>query len=365
MQNHISIKTFIAIKTCIKPLLAAAIALFLLPQLALPSQASDLTYKTEYYRPPTPPFTRIPRSANSGAFVTLSGSSVNAGGITGTPHQVSLYSDCTKTINNDSYVLVSATLSGGVEGVAQAYPDPVTCKLPQFVPVWVGNNPIVVTYVYLPTGSGPCTTTPCGGGSSAVLDEESDVTGALLDDLFVEDVFQPQTATGNNAAVTHDANYLGVIDTTHDSSKIVAWADPHNPATNAPTDSIFDRWVSSVSDLHLAQGARDLNLASGQGGYFIANYRRGCPANYHFVPSATLSACKPDDCKADQVWDAAKNACVAPSCPAGEKCEPFTCPKTCPNGCIVVPPETAFNKTSKPVFACKNAQGGIGTPIPQ
>ena len=71
MQNHISIKTFIAIKTCIKPLLAAAIALFLLPQLALPSQASDLTYKTEYYRPPTPPFTRIPRSANSGAFVTL------------------------------------------------------------------------------------------------------------------------------------------------------------------------------------------------------------------------------------------------------------------------------------------------------
>jgi hypothetical protein len=290
--------------------------------------------------------------------------SVNAGGITGTPHQVSLYSDCTKTINNGPYVLVSATLSGGVEGVAQAYPDPATCKLPSYVPVWVGNGQIVVTYLYLPAG-GSCTTPPCTGGSSAaVLDEESDVTGALLDDVFVEDVFQPQTATGSNATVTHDANYLGVVDTTRDSSKIVAWADPHNPATNAPTDSIFDRWVSSVSDLHLAQGARDLNLASGQGGYFIANYRRGCPANYHFVPSTTLSACKPDDCKADQVWDAAKNACVAPSCPTGEKCTPFTCPKTCPNGCIVVPPETAFNKTSKPVFACKNAQGGIGTAIP-
>ena len=352
MQSRIWIRTFFA----------AVIALLLLPQSSSRSWASDLTYDTVYYRPPAAGATRIPRSTNAGAFVTLN--SVDTGGITGTPHKVSLYSDCKKTINTDSYVLVSATISGGTEGVAQAYPDPATCLLPQYVSVWVGNSKIVVTYLYLLVGGrGLCPTPPCRG-SSAVLDEASDATGALLDDVFVEDVFQPQTASANNAALTHDANYLGVIDTTNDSTKIVAWADPHNPTTNAQTGAIFDRWVSSISGLNLAQGARDLNLASGQGGYFIANYRHGCPANYHFVGSATLSACEPDNCKADQVWSAAKNECIAASCPVGETCGPFTCPKSCPDGCIVVPPETAFNKTNKPVFACKNAQGGIGTPLP-
>jgi hypothetical protein len=348
MQRRISIQT----------LLAAAIILFSLPSLAAP-----LTYNTDYYRPPAAGATRIPRSSNAGAFVTLN--SVNAGGVTGTPHQVTLSANATMTINNLSYALVSATVSGGVQGGAQAYPDS-TGKLPTYVPVWVGNSTIVVTYVYLPAG-GVCTTPPCNivSNSSAVLDEASDVTGGLLDDVFVQNVFQPQTAPNADGGVTHNANYLGVVDTTSDSVKIVAYSDPDNPTTNKPTGSIFDRWVSSVSGLNLAPGVRDLNLNKGQSGYFLAYYRHSCPTNYHFVPSATLSACEPDNCKANQFWDAAKNQCETSSCFAGETCGHFACPKTCPNGCIVVPPETGFNKTSKPIFACKNAGGSIGKPLPE
>jgi hypothetical protein len=114
-------------------LLAAAI--ILLPLLfPLPSLAAPLTYNTDYYRPPAAGATRIPRTSNGGALVTLN--SVNAGGITGTPHQVTLSASPTMTINNLPYVLVSATVSGGLQGVAQAYPDS-TGTLPTYVPVWV------------------------------------------------------------------------------------------------------------------------------------------------------------------------------------------------------------------------------------
>ncbi len=349
MQRRISIKT----------LLAAAFILF-----ALPSLAAPLTYNTDYYRPPAAGATRIPRSSNAGAFVQLN-NPVSAGGITGTPFQVTLSAQSTMTINDLLYVLVSATISGGLQGVAQAYPDS-TGNLPTYVPVWVGNSDIVVTYVYLPAGGdGHCTIPPCPSSSSAVLDEASDVTGGLLDDVFVEDVFQPQIAPNVDATVTHNANYLGVVDTTSDSVKIIAYSDPHNPTTNQPTGSIFDRWVSPVSGLNLTPGARNLNLNKGQSGYFLAYYRHSCPTNYHFVPSATLSECEPDNCAANQFWDAAKNQCETSSCLAGETCGTFTCPKTCPIGCIVVPPETAFNKTSKPIFACKNSSGGIGTRLPE
>ena len=352
MQRRISSKRRISIRT----LLAAAIIL-----LPLPSLAAPLIYNTDYYRPPAVGATRIPRTSNGGALVTLN--SVNAGGITGTPHQVTLSASPTMTINNLPYVLVSATVSGGLQGVAQAYPDS-TGTLPTYVAVWVGNADIIVTYVYLPAGGpGRCAAPPCVG-SSAVLDEASDVTGGLLDDLFVEDVFQPQTAPNPDGAAKQSANYLGVVDTTSDSVKIVAYPDPLNPATDKPTGSIFDRWVASVSGLSLAPDARDLKLNKGQSGYFLAYYRHGCPANYHFVPSATLSACEPDNCKANQFWDAAKNQCETSTCFAGETCGHYACPKTCPSGCIVVPPETAFNKTSKPVFACKNSNGGIGMALP-
>ena len=343
-------------------MLAAPIILFSLPSLAAP-----LFYNIDYYRPPAAGSTRIPRSSNAGAFVQLSSvnAAPNGGGITGTPFTLPIHSDATKTINNLSYVLVSATVSGGVEGVAQAYPDP-TGKLPDFVPVWVGSSPIVVTYNYLPAG-GNCATQPCplGFGSTAVLDEASDANGGLLDDVFVEGVFQPPTDPTANSSVTHSANYLGFVDTSGNDVKIVAYSDPLNSTTNKPTGSIFDRWVSPVSGLNLAPGALDLKLNNGQGGYFLAYYRHSCPANYHFVPSPTLSACEPDNCKANQFWDVAKNQCETASCFPGETCGHYTCPKTCPSGCIVVPPETAFNKTSKPIFACKNASGGIGTHLPE
>jgi hypothetical protein len=61
-----------------------------------------------------------------------------------------------------------------------------------------------------------------------------------------------------------------------------------------------------------------------------------------------------------------------PLCPPGEgwtlganefRCIP-KCPAACITGCIVVPPGVPPNNkpgASKPIFACKNAQGGIGT----
>jgi hypothetical protein len=330
---------------------------------SLPSLAAELTYNTDYYRPPAAGATRIPRSSNAGAFVTLN--SFPVGGITGTPHQVTLSANPSMMINSLSYALVSATISGGTEGVAQAYPDS-TGRLPTYVPVWVGNNPIVVTYVYLPSGGNgpPCTTPPCS--SAAVIDEASDVTGGLLDDVFVQEIFQPQTNPDPVPAMTtHDANYLGLVDTTNGSVKIVAFSDPQNPANLQPTGSKFDRWVSPVSGLNPGPGVLNLDLNGGQSGYFLAYYRHSCPVNFHFVASPTLSACEPDDCKTNQFWDASLNQCEMATCFVGETCGHYTCPRTCPSGCIVVPPETAFNKTSKPIFACHNANGRIGTPLPE
>ena len=50
---------------------------------SLPSLAAELTYNTDYYRPPAAGATRIPRSSNAGAFV--SSNSFPVGGITGLP----------------------------------------------------------------------------------------------------------------------------------------------------------------------------------------------------------------------------------------------------------------------------------------
>jgi subtilase family serine protease len=65
----------------------------------------------------------------------------------------------------------------------------------------------------------------------------------------------------------------------------------------------------------------------------------------------------------------------APPCPPGEgwiengnglQCIKIpACPADCRDGCIVVPPGIPPNRTSNAIFACKNAQGGIGTPIQQ
>ncbi len=330
---------------------------------SLPSLAASLTYNTDYYRPPAAGATRIPRSSNAGAFVLLSSYGGPGNQITGTPFQVTLSANPTMTINSLSYNLVSATISGGVQGVAQAYPDS-TGALPTHVPVWVGNDPIVVTYVYLPKGDGggTCKTPPCATG--VWIDEASDVTGGLLDDVFVE-VFRPQNASNADSALTHTANYLGAVDTTSESVKIAADSDPTNPSTNKPTGSIFDRWGTPVSGLNLGPGVRDLDLASQQTGYFLAYYRHSCPRNYHFVPSPTLSACEPDNCTATQYWDAAKNQCEALTCQSGATTCPFKCPTSCGTyGCIIVPPGVPPNNKpgdSNPIYACKNARGGIGT----
>ena len=69
-------------------------------------------------------------------------------------------------INGLSYALVSATVSGGVEGVAQ--PTGSAGQLPTYVPVWVASASRA-TYNHLPAG-GQLRLSTCSGGSSAVLD---------------------------------------------------------------------------------------------------------------------------------------------------------------------------------------------------
>jgi subtilase family serine protease len=64
---------------------------------------------------------------------------------------------------------------------------------------------------------------------------------------------------------------------------------------------------------------------------------------------------------------------LAPGCPPGEgsiesgnglQCFVLPkCPATCKDGCLIVPPGIAFNKGTSPLFACKNAQGGIGAEV--
>ena len=180
-------------------------------------------------------------------------------------------------------------------------------------------------------------------------------TAGLLDDVFVKDVFQPQNNPNANTGVAHTANYLGSVDTTSEGVKIVAYSDPLNPTTSKPTGSIFDRWVSPVSGLNLTPGAADLNLNNGQGGYFLAYYRHSCPDDFILFRARLSSACEPDNCKANQFWDAAKNQCETSSCPAGETCGHYTCPSNCRAAASSIRLEFPPNKTNKPIFACKNA----------
>ena len=107
------------------------------------------------------------------------------------------------------------------------------------------------------------------------------------------------------------------------NTKIVAYSDPENPTTNKPTGAIFDRWIASVLRPEPRAGRPRPQSEHGQAGYFLAYYRHSCPTNYHFVPARLWSACEPDNCKAGQFWDAAKNQCETSSCFAGETCGHF------------------------------------------
>jgi hypothetical protein len=344
--------------------------------LSFPGFAAQLSYSCSYYQPPTAGATRIPRSAGAAHFVTVPQNPPN-GGVSGPLFLVPLNNasgptgnGCSNPFSGVSYTLVSATIAGGLQGAAQAY-----APLPSSAPVWIGTNDIVVTYTYLPGGGGgPCPLPPaqCVGGT-AVIDEASDSGspppgGALLlDDVFVE-VYSPQTATAPDPTLTHDGNYLGAVSTTNQTVKIEADVNPTDPTTGASTGSVFDRWVSSSPGASFAPGERNVNLSANQSGYFLAYYLvGGCPGNYHFVASANLSECVPDNCTASQNWDTATNTCVTcgPSqfwSPADNKCLTATdpCPRTCTFGCIALlkPTGVVGSPGDTLVYVCRKSAGG-------
>ena len=337
----------------LKSLVCSAIVAFI----SFPVLAAQLTYDTVYYQPPAAGATRIPRASNAGHFSPAS--SFVAGAIANNQKfNVPISATSTMTINGSQYGLASATVSGGKEGDAQAFPP-----FPASLPVAVGTANIVVTYVYLPLGGpgGGCQTPPCA--TAAVIDEASDVTGGLLDDVFV-DVFSPPGAGAPDAGLTHSGNYLGVVDTTTAAVRIAADDHPIDPSTGKPrTGTVFDRWASG-DGTNLGNGTRNLDIDKQKSGYFLAYYRNYCPTGYHFVATASSSQCVADNCGASQDWDPATNKCVtcAPNTywdPSKNECvkptSPFKCPPACgAYGCIVVPPGVAFNHSSQPVFGCKN-----------
>jgi hypothetical protein len=335
----------------------SGVGAFVLAFLALPALAAQLTYDTVYFQPPSAGATRIPRSSNAGA-LRPQGSFV-AGAIgNNQKFNVPISAPSTMTIDGAQYGLASATVSGGKQGDAQAF-----APFPPNLPVQVGTANIVVTYVYLPVG-GPgvgCGTPPCS--TAAVIDEASDVTGGLLDDVFVN-VFSPPGASAPDPGLTHSGNYLGVVDTTNAGVGIAAADHPLDPSTNKPRDgTVFDRWVSAGGS-NFGNGQKTLEVDKQTSGYFLAYYRNYCASGFHFVATATTSECVADNCAANQVWSSADNKCIAASCPKGETCGNYTCPKACAYGCIVVPPHVGFNTSNNPVFACKNSKGGIGSSIP-
>jgi hypothetical protein len=325
--------------------------------LSLPSFAAQLSYSCSYYQPPQNGATRIPRAGGFAHFLTVS--DYSAGNLQpNSSISVTLASTgngCTNPYDGTSYTLVSATISGGLQGTAQAF-----APLPSHVPgVAVGGNDIVVTYTYLPNGGGRHCTPPCPPGGAATIDEASD-SGGLLDDVFVE-VYAPQTASQPDLNLTKSGNYYGTVDTTSQTVKIEADVNPVNGNTNQPTGSLFDRWVSTDPASSFGPGARDVNLERDQSGYFLAYYSSGCPSTYHFETSANLSECVPNNCAATQYWNTSTNTCV--TCgpdqywnPAANECLTATnpCPSTCVFGCIQI----LRPNSNTPIYVCRKGAGG-------
>lgn len=112
----------------IKTLLLSVVFLVL----AFPSFAAQLSYSCSYYIPASatmPPPTRIPRAMGAAHFLTVPDYTFGAisPSTPGMYDNVSLNNasgptgnGCSNPINGSSYTVVSATISGGIQGTTQA-----------------------------------------------------------------------------------------------------------------------------------------------------------------------------------------------------------------------------------------------------
>jgi hypothetical protein len=185
--------------------------------------------------------TRQPRATTSyGGFTPIPG--LNPSGTatlaSGTPFQPGP-AEPTLIVGTLTLAFAFTNVSGCTEGARTSY---VAATQP---PVGtVGTNPILVLYVYLPTGGG-------NGGSGAVIDAFDETAGTLVDNDFVSVSPDP------GGTLTTEANVDGWVDTSSSGYTITADHPNIGPYLALPTTAQFVQWVD------LADPAPPATLVSG------------------------------------------------------------------------------------------------------
>ncbi len=253
--------------------LVGASALF-----STPSSAVTLTYNVIYYQPGNGG-TRIPHVGNAGGFETLNVSMYpfHISNFPSGSNPVPLLGGTpTLTVNNVTYALAYASVLGGKEGGATAFPNS-SGNLPANVPVDVGSSNITVNFVYFPVGGpGP------GGGSGAWLGEVDELSGNLLWDYFVT-VYSPQSATTQDNSLTNTGNIYGSVSTASTGVRINAYA-------NTTTGGAFDRWTSEPVMPNLPS-SRDIDVDKKTSTTALAAYHSPCPSGYSWSAGQYISQC--------------------------------------------------------------------------
>jgi len=265
-----------------KKLFAISIPVSVCVLLSVPCSAVTLTYNIIYYQPGNGG-TRIPHVGNAGGFQSL-----NVNGypfpIPGYPSGSTLVpllgGTPTLMIGGNTYNLAYASVLGGKEGGATAFPNSAGI-LPANVQIDIGSANINVNFVYFPVG-GPG---PGGKGSGAWLGEMDEMTGDLLWDYFVT-VYSPQSAVTQDTTLTTTGNIYGSVDTTSAAVRINAYA-------STTTGGSFDRWTSEPVMPNVPT-SRDLDVNSGTSTVGLAAYHTACPSGYSWSAGQYVSQCTPN-----------------------------------------------------------------------
>lgn len=160
-------------------------------------------------------------------------------------HFNSIPAQPTQIVSGITYYYAFTSFSGGVEGGA------VTNDIGAQVSETVNpaSSDVIQINVYVPHGGGP------GNGSAALIDAFDVTTGGFVDDMFV---------TVSNNALTHDANYLGVVNSTNAPVVVSAY----NWIT--PTNANFTQWLIMPGTASGGDSPSGNNLNVSQGSNMVA-----------------------------------------------------------------------------------------------
>jgi hypothetical protein len=210
--------------------------------------------------------TRQPRAVSSyGGFTPIPG--LNPGGtatlMPGTSYQPGYPPD----LSSMSLAYAFTNVSGCVEGPRTSY---VATMLPPMGTV--GSNPIVVNYVYVPTGG------VGNGDSGAVIDAFDATINSLVDNTFVTVSPDP------GGTLTTEANVDGWVDTESSGYTVVADHPNIGPYSTWSTLPLFDRWVELTNPSPLSSLISGANLTPGQGVtvYALAFYHDPVKTKEHY-----------------------------------------------------------------------------------